>query len=1721
MRRQQRLLYLLLHPVRWRSVQWQLLLLQFSLPARTLPVPCRAVLATASVLTAHVSCPAALPLFPTVVWTRLLAAVVSRAAALALCSSTAWSYNLNLPDGTVCSAQGGTCSAGQCVTASHTSAAAVTYAWTYGTWPTTCPCSGNQTRAVSCVGTQGAGGAQVYADSYCINTGVAKPTTWQSCSIPTSCFPYAWQYTAWSSCSQSCDGGVSTRTASCYWQSSPAVQVDSAYCSQLPLAATQQSCNTQQCTYQYVSASTWSACTASCGGGTQTRTSASTCQRSINSAWQQQPMSACQSVLHYAINDTQVCNTNQCDTYAWQYGGWGACSVACGGGQSTRSSWCLDVTTGVQAAASVCSAAFGAPVTSTSCGSQACPSYQYVYGNWSTCSATCGGGTMTRTAQCFDSVYSQWYGVSTCAAVLGAAVTTSSCNTQACPTATYEWQWSAWGACPVVCGGGNQTRQVMCVSLTPVYMPVASSNCPISQKPVTWQSCGAKSCNIYSWSVTAWSGCSATCGGGTQTRAVYCQNFWTGQLSDPSTCSQYMTSPQPATSQVCNTQACNAVIDPTRIGNLTDANGWMLGDWGQCTRECGGGWQYRDVTCSGDVSATCTNLTAASNATAPARAQECNTPLCPAVWQTGAWSQCSTQCGGGWMNRSVSCVSAVSEGSDSSNSSDYSDSEIVVVSDSRCSALSRPSSNGDCNFAPCPAYHYSDWSSCSAACGAGVQHRVATCTRYDGLELSAAQCAGLPIESLQQVCQQQACPHLHITHWSDCDKPCGGRGSQQRQLTCRLPHTAEYAGMAVSMAECTQLLNQSVDAAALIVVDGPGATYEDTLLLPLLPSTTRSCNPQVCPAYYWQASPVVSVDGSELCSVSCGGGVEALAVGCYSGVSDELVSDEYCLASARPNATRPCNTQSCDGPVWVASAWSDCSAVCGAGIQSRNVSCRDEAGAGQAVDDTECLLSSQPAVQQSCVQPASVCWGVSASLADSVLVGDAVNGVCDEMAGECVCRSGYGGVHCEESPSIASVRLSTEAVVVGDVLMLEWSSSANIPHVSVSLHRANASSDWSVIGSYLTQYTANYGEWTWSVPSWLQPGSDYFVRVQYSASVYSDSPLLSVLESACGYVECGEHGVCQSESGTCACSGGWSGSECSVSPCASLRCNWDHAEQCNELAWLAPYNNTAEGAAGRQCECVDGWSGPLCATPPQCTSELECLNGGDTDLSTVFIDVSGSTDAHYCGRCKCTGRWQGNTCSICPITCANGGVVDDQCTTCSCPVGYYGSACQSRYYDITMQLELSDSSIVELLLDDVAAMQRLEQSAASELASAAGFASLSGSVSVAVTVEPVSVQSADATTTTTTTTTHIQLHTRLAYASVMVASFDVGSSLLQGANGLLVSADSGHGAIAAVIPQLLQPYKQAAAQSVADGRITVARSLLQAYTNLTEMMADADSVLYSGEVMARLLNASQSLADSIRVVDPTGLDQAAIDAIVIPQPSSRFVATQATLPSASSRSSSSTAASSSTTPPSSSSTTDSSSSSSSSTLVIVAAVLVSVGVLLIVGSLLAARYRTKLSSAVAGCPISIGGIGSGAGVSSDLPPAGQLSHAVSAPSSHISSSAASSPAAPITPLRHSSSMSFSQSFHGLPRLPSAGELEMVESANSDMPELDYYQRSISDSSVAYQLHRSISSPEPMGQGYAIQEEDHLEMQHMNTMRRATSMDELPSPPALEPSISCA
>ncbi|KAM7014738.1 A disintegrin and metalloproteinase with thrombospondin motifs 18 isoform 1-T1 [Tautogolabrus adspersus] len=288
----------------------------------------------------------------------------------------------------------------------------------------------------------------------------------------------------------------------------------------------------------------------------------------------------------------------------------------------------------------------------------------------------------------------------------------------------------------------------------------------------------------YSWGVVR-SDCSAPCAGGRISTKAICLQDQKVQVN--STMCNPHTRPTLG-SHLCNTQPCPAY--------------WGTGDWGSCSRSCGGGQQTRTLRCLRKVTYQREEVVAHSlcPVISPAQVQPCHTQACPPEWSTGSWSQCSKSCGRGLRKRNVFCRST-DPGA-----------KAVVVPDSMCRQHHKPKAQETCVLRRCPKnerlqWTPTPWGECSRSCGSGVKKRELRCGERDSqgggfVEFPTRRCRNMakPLVDLQQGCNRGPCPQLprivpgrtpstavvlgwYSSPWQQCSVSCGG-GVQTRTIQC-------------------------------------------------------------------------------------------------------------------------------------------------------------------------------------------------------------------------------------------------------------------------------------------------------------------------------------------------------------------------------------------------------------------------------------------------------------------------------------------------------------------------------------------------------------------------------------------------------------------------------------------------------------------------------------------------------------------------------------------------------------------------------------------------------------------------------------------------------------------------------------------------------------------------------------------------------------------------
>ncbi len=354
-------------------------------------------------------------------------------------------------------------------------------------------------------------------------------------------------------------------------------------------------------------------CTKECGGGEKIRT------RAIKEDAEGFG-TACPTADDAQRREVRECNTEECsqDCVLGAWSSWGSCNQSCGaGGTRQRVRPVEKPATG----SGTCQSK--AELTETqACNQHDCPQDCVLgpFGEWSSCSITCGeGGQQTRVRTI--SVDASAGGLP-CPPEAYLTESRSCESTPAlCPRDCVLGNFTAWGACTQVCGGGTQTRMQL-VEHTAISVELGAKACPTAAELTEERDCNVHDCpaNCQFHGSTAWSECSETCGpNGVQTK------IWeaTGDAC-------------PSIEDRTQTQSCNQdVLCPQSctLGDFTP--------WSDCTKTCGGGSQTRlqKIAEPAVGSGSCETVEERT------QTQACNEQDCPVC-----------KCSNGQLNEAVHCT---------------------------------------------------------------------------------------------------------------------------------------------------------------------------------------------------------------------------------------------------------------------------------------------------------------------------------------------------------------------------------------------------------------------------------------------------------------------------------------------------------------------------------------------------------------------------------------------------------------------------------------------------------------------------------------------------------------------------------------------------------------------------------------------------------------------------------------------------------------------------------------------------------------------------------------------------------------------------------------------------------------------------------------------------------------------------------------------------------
>ncbi|CAE7739327.1 Sspo [Symbiodinium sp. CCMP2592] len=552
---------------------------------------------------------------------------------------------------------------------------------------------------------------------------------------------------------------------------------------------------------------------------------------------------------------------------------------------------------------------------------------------WTNCSATCGGGMQERGRGIAVEV--EGYGKN----CTGDAEEKQKCNTQDCPVDCETSDWSSWSSCEPFCKGmQNQTRSIT--------LEAANGGMPCG--PLFHSRACNNTCLDCVWANwTEWGQCSASCGGGVQSRSRYISRPKVGEAED---CEGPLNE-----TQACNEQSCP--ID------------CVLADWS--------GWSECDPYCIGTQSRNRAVVTAPEFGGVPcgnlSETQRC-TNFCMDC-QLSDWSEwaiCSKTCAGGsqhrlrdevYVQRMASLIELQAGAASSTGAWGYQKKMGV-----RCDPKHQRSANNAGTPQEAEAVCSAD-PTCGGLYDQGCDNWVTLCDADFTLESEEGSCSYLKKEIGQGVpcqgnisetatCNEQMCPvdcvMTEWTDWSPCDPFCNGTQKRERNITTHAAYGGVPCGPSLEDQRCS---NFCVDCAwsdwaawPPCTVSCGGGTAQRTRAIETpkqgggqdctgSDQETKTCNEQECPADCELGSWTAWNGCEPYCEGSQTRQRNVTRKAAFGGKScNALAAEEPDFAGGVTKQIRqcsnPCGPQDCLWSNWT--EWGECSASCGGGLQSRD-----------------------------------------------------------------------------------------------------------------------------------------------------------------------------------------------------------------------------------------------------------------------------------------------------------------------------------------------------------------------------------------------------------------------------------------------------------------------------------------------------------------------------------------------------------------------------------------------------------------------------------------------------------------------------------------------------------------------------------------------------------------------------------------------------------------
>nr|XP_054757225.1 thrombospondin type-1 domain-containing protein 7A-like [Lytechinus pictus] len=847
--------------------------------------------------------------------------------------------------------------------------------------------AGIETRQVFCIDSGGDVLTPV-TDEFCFNsdsTSIFKPVANRACYLdcPVDCEVGHW--THWSSCTKSCgEGAVQMR----YREVLVETLFDGQEC---PPLVELRACEAIECAWWHVGR--WTKCFLNrgyddCGPGTRHR--AVYCINALN---RRVDASFCAGKTKPDRQGTcRVPCAEDCVVNEWS--DWGDCSVSCGPNGGVRKRTRRIVAYPFNKDLNPCLPEDELTQTKPCNLHVSCHTYSWQATAWGECqlnaTATCGEGgpeeggcLMNGTASCGEGIGYQSRSV-VCEEETGLVAYPSQCDVwsepaksrpcdQACPQDCELSPWSTWSSCSASCGLHATRTRTKHVLTLPAN---GGLTCPQETDEngiiTQYTPCiDIEPCYTFQWVTGGWSSCQvigSNCGKGLQTREVHCGRS-DGLVAEDGMCLQDFRLPPPTPTQRCYVPC---------------GGDCLLSEWsefGPCQSNCGTEsfrnfcrMRTRDivgVSMTDSLSELCPHIADSDLH----EFMSCGMQSSIYSWTFGPWTTCllpeGMQCGAGKQSRAAICIR-----------NDY-----VQVADLFCQSLD-PSQTGPLQEHPCTVQcsidcevtQWSNWSSCSQACGQGER------TRTREIMMNPVQGGrACPLLTDTQMCFERSCDLIEweISEWAPCLptdlKTNCGAGTQSRTITCpagagneslcqgrtprppltqacHLPCQGECVFSEWSaFTSCSQSCTSAKKSRSRIVI------RPDAELQPCVPiRQTEACSQADCLASVFtlatgEWSTCRPIQGE------CGRGTRFRTLNCVNAANIPVTMDRCQHANITTHET--CMVQCpIDCQLGAFTLWSSCSATCGTdGItfRTRKIVTRSS-GHGRRCQDAHSLNETRP-----------------------------------------------------------------------------------------------------------------------------------------------------------------------------------------------------------------------------------------------------------------------------------------------------------------------------------------------------------------------------------------------------------------------------------------------------------------------------------------------------------------------------------------------------------------------------------------------------------------------------------------------------------------------------------------------------------------------------------------------------------------------------------------